>query len=1022
MPQLNIKPTHKPIKDYYATLQQYNQQAITHEGAVSAPFGALLNICAKQIDATFSQQYQMQTDSGERIIIDGAVTKLGMPLAYWEAKDIHDDLPQAIQQKQQAGYPLDNILFQTPERGILIQNGQTTLDTDLTDPNNLVNTLHQLFGYTTPVHEDWERAVADFRTHVPDLATEMMDLIERQLENDATFRTAFNGFYETCKSAINPNLSQKAVEEMLIQHILTERIFRTVFDRSDFTTRNIIAQEIEKVTAALMQQAISRDAFLRPLDPFYRAIENAAKGCRDFSQKQHLLNTFYEQFFQGFSADVADTHGIVYTPQPIVDFMVNSVEHILNTEFDRSLSSEGVHIIDPFVGTGNFIVRLMRDIDGMNLKHKYQNELHCNEVMLLPYYIASLNIEQEYYERTQQYLPFEGIALADTFEMLENKQIELFSEKNTDRVSRQKNTDMFIVIGNPPYNSRQVNENDNNRNREYKIMDGRIKETYAAESNASLKNKLYDPYVKAIRWASDRIGDEGIVAFVTNNSFLDGFAFDGMRKHLGQDFDAIFILNLGGDVRNNPKLSGTTHNVFGIQIGVSINILIKKGVNSDSSEIYHTQVDEYWRRENKYEYLNSKDHVLNLEWSQIIPDNRNTWLTEGLHDDFDTFIPMGTKKVKSDKGAALDVIFKVFSLGIVTSRDAWVFNFHHDSLGDNINHMIEIYNEELFKWSNRVDRNVEVDDFVTDDNTKIKWTDRLKQSLKNGKQVEYSPEKIRNSQYRPFTKVHLYFDRLMNQRVYVFPSIFSSPESEKENMVICISGVGHDIFICHIANSIPELKFSSSANGGTQCFPFYTYDEDGSNREENITDWALAAFREHYNDNTISKWDIFHYTYGLLHHPDYREKYQANLKRDLPHIPYTPDFWGFAHAGAELADIHVNYEEYPVYPQLQHIETPDVPINLKVEKMKLSKDKTSLVYNDFLTISGIPKEVYDYRLGTRSALEWVVDQYRIKTDKRSGIVNDPNRANNERYIVDLVGRVIGVSLRTVEIVNGLPSL
>ena len=1019
MPLLNIKPTHKPIRDYYATLKQYNQQSITHEGAVSAPFGTLLNICAKQIDATFSQQYQMQTDSGDRIIIDGAVTKLGMPLAYWEAKDIHDDLPQAIQEKKHAGYPLDNILFQTPERGILIQNGHTTLDTDLTDPNNLVNTLHQLFGYTTPVHEDWERAVADFRTHVPDLATEMMDLIERQLENDATFRTAFNGFYETCKSAINPNLSQKAVEEMLIQHILTERIFRTVFDRSDFTTRNIIAQEIEKVTGALMHQSISRDAFLRPLDPFYRAIENAAKGCRDFSQKQHLLNTFYEQFFQGFSADVADTHGIVYTPQPIVDFMVNSVEHILNTEFDRSLSSEGVHIIDPFVGTGNFIVRLMRDIDGMNLKHKYQNELHCNEVMLLPYYIASLNIEQEYYERTQQYLPFEGIALADTFEMLENKQIELFSEENTDRVAKQKNTDMFVVVGNPPYNSQQVNENDNNKNRKYESIDKLLRETYSKDSSSNSKQPLADPYVKAILWASERIRDEGVVAFVTNNGFLNGISFDGMRKHLSQDFDTIYILDLGGNVRKNPKLSGSTHNVFGIQIGVSINFFVKKNGKSENKKIFFADVDEFFLKEQKYQFLDSVKHYKNIESVQITPDNRNTWFTQGLQTEFDTFLPMGTKKAKTEIGSVENVLFKTYSLGASTNRDAWAYNFNHLVLSDNISRMIETYNVEVNRWTQRTERDVEIDDFVVYDTQKISWSNGLKKKLKSSRHAEYTDQNIRISLYRPYAKSNLYFDRILNESVYIFPKIFPIPETENDNLIISVGGYGRKEFATLISNSITNLNLYGDPQ---QSFPFYTYDEEGSNRKENITDWALTAFQEQYNDNTITKWDIFHYTYGLLHHPDYREKYKANLKRDLPHIPYAPDFWGFAHAGAELADIHVNYEEYPVYPQLQHIETPDVPINLKVEKMKLSKDKTSLVYNDFLTISGIPEEVYDYRLGTRSALEWVVDQYRIKTDKRSGIVNDPNREDDERYIVDLVGRVIGVSLRTVEIVKNLPSL
>ena len=1023
MQQLNLRPTHKPIRDYFSTIQQLTDQQITHEGAVSAPFGTLMDICAKQIDATFSQQFPMTTHTGNRIVIDGAVTKLGLPLAYWEAKDIHDDLPQAVQQKLQDGYPTDNILFQTPERGILIQNGQTTLDIDLTDKNKLVDTLQRLFSYTTPVHEDWERAVTDFKTRVPDLATEMMNLIEARYDVDTDFKTAFNGFYETCKAAINPNLSRTAVEEMLIQHILTERIFRTVFDHSDFTRRNIIASEIEKVIDILTRNYISRDDFLRPLDPFYTAIENAAKDCHDFSQKQHLLNTFYEQFFQGFSEDVADTHGIVYTPQPIVDFMVNSVSHILKTEFNRSLSDTGVHTIDPFVGTGNFIVRLMQEISGTALQHKYQQELHCNEVMLLPYYIASLNIEQEYYQRTHQYLPFDGIVLADTFELFEDKQMQLFTEENTDRVERQKETDMFVVIGNPPYNMRQVNDSDNNKNRKYKSMDRILKETYTKDSKATDKTNLSDPYVKAILWASRRIQDEGIVAFVTNSGFLGGISFDGMRKHLVQDFEEIYILDLSGNVRKNPKLSGTTHNVFGIQVGVCINLFIKKSDNSDVAQIYYARVDEDWRKEQKYEFLNTKEHYQNIEWQQLAPDDRHTWLTEGLHVEFDSFIPMGTKAAKAQKSNATDVIFKTYSLGIGTNRDAWTYNYSQTTLIKNVTQMINTYNEEVARWTHRSDRDANVDDFVMSDDTKISWSSSLKRYLKSGRIAEFKESKIRQSIYRPFSKRLLFFDRILIHQPSLFPLIFPSQETEKENKVICVNVTTEKPFICYIADCIPNLCVTGGFGSPSQCFPFYTYDEDGTNRTENITDWALTEFREHYNDNNISKWDIFHYTYALLHHPVYREKYQANLKRDLPHIPFAPDFWGFAKAGAELTDIHVNYETQPPYPHLQHIENRDVPVNWKVQKMKLNRDKTELTYNDFLTITGIPTEAYEYRLGTRSALEWIIDQYRIKTDKRSGIVNDPNRpAPEERYIVDLIGRVITVSLRTVEIVGVLPPI
>ena len=468
MPQLNLKPTHKPIQNYYATLQQYDQHNATHEGAVKPTrfnyynpirFAFLLDTCAKQVNATLIPQYAMRGTKGNHIVIDGVVLdEYGLPFAYWEAKDIDDDLTKAVQDKRDAGYPFDNILFQTPQRAILYQNGQNALDVDITEPACLIAALQYLFSYVPPALDNWQTAVSDFREYVPDLARALKALIDQRHETDPAFKEAFTDFYEICRTSINPELSQDAVEEMLIQHILTERIFRTVFNRSDFTLRNIIAREIENVSYALMRHEVSRDVFLEPLDRFYIAIEQAATLCKDFSQKQHFLNAFYEKFFQGFSEDVADTHGIVYTPQPIVDFMVNSVEHILKTEFDRSLSDTGVHIIDPFVGTGNFIVRLMQDIQGTALEEKYRHELHCNEVMLLPYYIASLNIEQEYFQRTGTYLPFEGIALADTFELLEQQQGELFTRENTERVEKQKAADMFVVIGNPPYNMGQINE------------------------------------------------------------------------------------------------------------------------------------------------------------------------------------------------------------------------------------------------------------------------------------------------------------------------------------------------------------------------------------------------------------------------------------------------------------------------------------------------------------------------------------------------------------------------------------
>ena len=1023
MPPLNIKPSHKPIKNYYAELQEYDSIGAKHEGAVRTAFQNLLQHYSRQADLILVCEKTHYTPEQKRITPDGEIVDtFGLPYGYWEAKDTQDDLYIEADKKFAAGYPSKNIVVQSPTHALLYQHGQLQLDLDITEPRNLVNVLQTFFAYQEENIAAWHTAVSAFKETVPELGEKLAVLIETERQNNPQFQKAFINFHEQCQTSINPNLSIAAVEEMLIQHLLTERIFRTVFNNRDFTRRNIIAREIENVIDALTSQTFDRNQFLQSLDPFYVAIEQTAATITDFSQKQGFLNTVYEQFFQGFSVKVADTHGIVYTPQPIVDFMVKSVAHILQTEFDRSLSDSGVNIIDPFVGTGNFIVRIMQELDPIALERKYTAdppELQCNEVMLLPYYIASLNIEHEFYTATNRYVPYEGLCLVDTFEMVEDRQLQLLTPANTERVEKQKASEMFVVIGNPPYNVGQVNENDNNKNRKYEAMDKLIAETYAKDSKATLRSQLYDPYVKAIRWALDRIGTEGIVAFVTNNSFLEGLAFDGMRKHLSEDCDAIYVLDLGGNARKGLKVSDA--NVFGIRVGVSINLFVKKKQKSaESLRIFYYRTDDLWNREQKFDFLNERQHIGDVAWQPLQPDARHTWLTGGLHAEFDTFIPMGTKKAKAVKGAAADVIFKTYSSGVTTNRDAWVCNFKRSTLAENVNSMIETYNAEVARWMQRTDQNANLDDFVVSDETKIKWSSTLKQKLQSGQIAAFTEAKIRQSLYRPFTRSNLYFDRMMNDRVLVFPSIFPTLETESENRVIIVSDHGFRAgFNTLVTNLIPDSHILA-ARDRFQCFPFYTYDEDGTNRRENITDWALTEFRTHYKDDTITKWDIFHYNYGLLHHPVYREKYEANLKRDLPHIPFAKDFWGFTKAGARLADLHVTYESQPEYDGLKLIQNPDVPLDWRVEKMKLSKDKTSLVYNNFLTISGIPEKVSDYRLGNRSALEWIINQYCVKIDKRSGIVNDPNRADDPQYIVKLIGKVITISLETVKVVEKLP--
>ena len=1023
MPSLNIKHTHKPIKTYYAELEKYEQLGAENEGSVRAAFQNLLQHYCGQSNLTLLCEKTIHTTDNRRIIPDGEIVDVyKLPHGYWEAKDTQDDLHSEADKKFTVGYPSKNIVFQSPTHALLYQNGQLRLDTDITDPKNLVQVLQTFLAYQEENITAWHQAVAEFREIVPQLGEKLATLIQTERQNNPHFQEAFSNFHQQCQTSINPNLSIAAVEEMLIQHLLTERIFATIFDNRDFTRRNIIAREIENVIDVLTERTLNRSEFLRHLNPFYVAIEKTARTITDFSQKQGFLNAVYEQFFQGFSVKVADTHGIVYTPQPIVNFMVKSVEHIGQTMFGRSLSDSGVHIIDPFVGTGNFIVRIMQELDPIALERKYTAdppELQCNEVMLLPYYIASLNIEHQFFTATNRYAAFEGICLVDTFEMAEDRQMSLFVPANTARVEKQKQTPMFVVIGNPPYNMGQVNENDNNKNRKYETIDKRVAETYTKDSKATLRNKLSDPYVKAIRWGLDRIGEEGVVAFVTNNSFLDGIAFDGMRKHLAEDCDAIYILDLGGNARKGLKVSDA--NVFGIRVGVSINLFVKKkDDSSETPQLFYYRTDDLWNKKQKFDFLNERQHIGGIEWQPIQPDARQTWLTEGLHAEFDAFIPMGTKDAKRYTSGG-ETIFVLYSCGVVTSRDTLVYSSNLGLLQERVSTFIEIYNTAVDR-KRRHAPNTAVEDFIDTNDPLIKWSHRVKQSLKNLELSNYEESHFRTALYRPFCQQYVYFNHFWNERRYQQHHIFPIPENEAENRQIIVSDHGfRSGFNTLMTNLIPDLH-TLAASDSFQCFPFYTYDEDGTNRRENITDWALAQFRTHYKDDSISKWDIFHYNYGILHHPDYRNKYQANLKRDLPHIPFAEDFWGFANAGARLADIHVNYESQPEYDKLKLVQNPNVPLNWRVEKMKLAKDKTSLAYNDFLTFDCIPTKTFEYRLGTRSALEWIINQYCVKTDKRSGIINDPNRADDPQYIVRLIGQVVSVSLETVDIVENLPEL
>ncbi|ROL56109.1 DNA helicase [Bacteroidetes/Chlorobi group bacterium Naka2016] len=1017
---LKLNENLKIVKNYYIELDQYEKFGISHETSVREAFRKVLDYCCKQTNLQLVSEYSIENPFKKtKIIIDGAfLDHFNLTHGFWEAKDSQDDLDKEIKLKFQKGYPAINTIFQAPYHAVIFQNKIKVFDEPIDKPKNLVTALELLFNYKSEPIADWEQAVEQFKEKIPALAQSLLELIEKEMQNNHHFRQAYRSFADIIRLSINPNISESAIEEMLIQHLLTEQIFSSVFNNPDFVKKNIIARQIESVVDALTHKYFNKQEFFKPLNPFFASIKNVANNSDllfDFASKQSFLNTVYEKFFQGFAVKQADTLGIVYTPQPVVNFMVDSVEQILRREFNRSLASPGVHILDPFVGTGNFILNIMRKIKKTELQYKYRHELHCNEVMLLPYYVATMNIEHTYYELIGEYEPFPGACLVDTFELAESRQLELgFSEENTQRIEQLKQTPIFVYISNPPYNAGQVNENDNNKNRKYPTIDRRIRETFSKDSKATLKAQLYDPYVRAFRFAMDKIIEqgEGIIAFISNNGYLDGIAFDGMRKHIYENFDKIYIFNLKGNVRKNPKISGTTHNVFGIQVGVCITFLIKKKEGGKSDKINYYEIDDFTLKEEKYRILENFGTIYNVPWREIVPDSNHTWLTEGLQEDFDSLVPLGERTLNTNER---NLTFEIFIPGVNSGKDAWVYNSNKDNLINNIKKFILFYNYQVFKYQNSKIKPQNIDDFVDYDERQISWSSTLKSHLKRNEVADFNENEIKISIYRPFYKQFIYFNRIIVDRPSLFPKIFPTAESENENRVIAVTGLGwKSPFFAIMTNCIVDIQIA----GNTQCFPFYVYEEDGSGRRENISDWALELFRNHYHDERITKWDIFYYIYAVLHKKDYRQRYQQNLRRSLPRIPLYEDFWKFAQAGRKLGDLHVNYEQAEEYP-LEAIETRNEQLDYRVEKMVISKGKQSIKYNDFLTLAGVPLEVYNYRLGNRSALEWVVDQYRVKVDPRSGIVNDPNQADDPTYIIRLIKKIVTVSLETVKIVESL---
>jgi len=1016
-----ITPRDRAVVKYYSKMRQLNAQKATREQHLKSVFAELLSAVADRRGWTLIQDQSKRKGDKKLIRPDGTVRDANhLPRGHWEAKDLYGNLERKIAEKKEAGYPLQNIIFENTGLGVLYQNNAEAFRADLTKPAELCDLVNRFFAYEEPNIEGFEEALGIFAARVPDLARGLADKLKEAHSKNKVFQQAFDELYQLCKESLHPDIPRETIDDMLMQHILTERVIRRIFNNPEFVKRNVVAERIEDVLAALYSKAFSRDEYLKSLDTFYVAIENAAATLSEYSDKQQLLNTIYERFFQGYSIGLSEAMGIVYTPQQIVDFMCESVQWALGNFFGLTYDDEQVVLLDPCTGTGNYVCNILQRVAPQALENKYRNSIFANEIMLLPYYIASLNIEHQFYEQTGDYASFEGLCFVDTL-LLAEKQTRLgfLAERNSVRVERQKKAPVTVIVGNPPYRQRQQNEDDNNKNRRYPAIEKKIKDTFGKDSQSTNRNALADPYVKFFRWAIDRIGQrDGIVCYITNNKFVRGRAFDGMRKHLAREFDAIFHVDLRGDRRENPKLSGTKHNVFGIANGVGITLAVRKADTDPMKRkavIEYHFVDEQWTRYKKLDWLEAIGSIERVEFQRIVPDGKNSWFSPRHGSAFSKLMPLTARGHRGAKVRNPKAVFEVASPGLKTNRDAYVFDFDRELLCRRMETFVDAYNAQLDKYKRR-GRPKEVDAFV--EAGTVKWDSTLKKHLARLTEGVFSESHVRLALYRPFTLQYLYFDRLFINSVHGFADFFPEKNPAFKNPLIAVSGPGHDRFMCVGAHYIVELKCANRENGGSHCFPLYLCDDKDGKKRDNITDWALEKWQQHYGDKSITKRQIFDYVYGMLHADAYLARYAESLRTELPHVPMVSNFDEVVRVGAELFKLHAEFESVVRFP-LKRQWAKGVRPTTHVDRMKLAKDGCSLWVNDSLVLAGIPAHASEWVLGGRTPLAWVVDQYRVTKDSASGLVADPNDESHPNAILELLERVVTVSCETVDRLNGL---
>ncbi|OQY49306.1 MAG: DNA methyltransferase [Candidatus Parabeggiatoa sp. nov. 2] len=1001
------------IQNYYTDVEKIIQYGGSRkETTIREAFKNLLNGYCKSQHFILIPELEYRTQSGTTVYPDGTIKDaLRLPWGYWESKDIFDDLDKEIQAKLAKGYPSNNILFEDSQTAILIQGGQEVQRVSIREADKLEALLTRFISYERVEVRDFRQAIERFKADLPTIVETLRNMLTTQAKTNKSFRIVFNGLLTQCQESINPKINAFDIREMIIQHILTEDIFLTVFNEAKFHQENVVARHLKTVVSTFFTGKLRRDT-LKSIESYYAVIRREAANISNHHEKQKFLNVIYENFYKTYNPKAADRLGIVYTPNEIVRFMIESTDYLLDKHFNRLLADDNVEILDPATGTGTFITELIEYLPKNRLRAKYLNEIHGNEVAILPYYIANLNIEYTYQQKMGEYEAFSHICFVDTLDNLgfehnyqnQQKTSSLgLGEENAARIEQQRK--ISVIIGNPPYNANQQNENDNNKNRNYPEIDEAIKRTYIANSTAR-KTKLYDMYARFFRWASNRLADNGILTFVTNSSFLEARTFDGFRKVVAEEFNTIYVIDLKGNARTSgERRRKEGGNVFSdaIRVGVAVYFFVKDE-NAQGCKIYYNAIRDYAKADEKKQYLR-ENKLKNLDFERIMPDKNHNWLNIA-DNDFEELLLLVDKKTKktinqNDENA----VFKLNAFGIVTARDEWVYDFNKLNLEKKMRYFIDRYNELL------LDKNFSYPDV-------IKWSSTLKKKFNYNKKIEFSTDKIGFGFYRPIVKKFFYAEKSLNDRLTKSHYLFFGNNLQIKNKVICVTAYKQVAFVVQITSNLFNYAFGSRE---TQGIPLYYYDSDGS-RVDNITDWGLNQFCSHYLDESITKEDIFHYTYAVLHHPAYREKYAFNLNREFPRLPFYDEFHQWVAWGKQLMDLHLNYETVKKYP-LKRVDKPLAANKPNKPKLKADKDAGNILLDAITTLQRVPVEAWHYQLGNRSALEWILDQYKEKKLRDKTIAEKFNTyrfADYKEYVIELLQRVCSVSVETRRIIGKMP--